>query len=410
MKITNGVYSINSKDIVTRIKIEKGDIVRGKIVKYNKDSKDAVLKLLNGEEIQVKIQESLNELPENIIKFKVLDTSDNQIKLKITEDKSDMSQTGVLIKNDGERLLKILNRNFPLTKENVEFIDSLEGISKSLKNIEDMDGFVKDLLISKGIDPDSEKGIKVFSQLKGFAAEFKDLTLDDILSLLENNIELTSDNIKSYNRIMKEPCTILKDIELLGKFLGSEEENRIIYSEMKDKIKEAVTDVYDKAKYVMKAAEAMDKGKMQSTVNIFSKNLNDFKVYNSISNNYYYIDVPLKYEGQDYRFKLIIKDDRKSGKMIDKDDVSIAASINTKYMGTIDVFLKIKNSSMNATLKAEKKFVSLLKGASQTLAENLSSNNYDVKINVEEKKQDLDISSYNEFFNDKDFYSLNIYV
>lgn len=410
MKITNGIYGINNKDIVTKIKIEKDEFIKGRIIKYNKENGEAVLKLLNGEEIEAKIQGSLDKLSDNIVKLKVIDISDNKIKLKIAEEDKEMEFSKVSVKDNDERLIKILNHNFPLTKENIEFIDSLENISKSLKNLQDSDGFIKDLLTAKGVDLESPAGTKIYNQLKGFAAEFKDLNLDDILNLIENDIDLTADNIKSYNRILKEPCTILNDIKILGKYLGAREEARILNPEMKDEIKEAVSNVYDKAKSVMKAAEMMDQDNISGTINIFSKNLNDFKVYNSISNNYYLIDVPIKYKENEYQFKLIIKDDRKRGKILDKDDLSIAASVKTKNMGTVDIFLKIKNKSMNVTLNAEKNFISLIKSSSQILQNNLIKMNYSVNINVEEKKKALDLTSYNDFFCDKDFYSLNIYV
>ena len=409
MKITNGIYGINNKDIVSQIKIEKDENIKGRIINYNKESGEAVLKLLNGEEIHAKIQGKLGKLPDNIVKLKVIDISDNKIKLKIEEDK-EMDFSKIPIKDNDERLLKILNHNFPLTKENMEFIDSLENISKSLKNVQDLDGFLKDLLTAKGVDLESPAGVKIFNQLKGFAAEFIDLSLDDILNLIENDIDLTPDNIKSYNRILKEPSVILKDIQILGKYLGAQQEGRILNTELKDEIKEAIANVYDKAKAVMKAAEMMDRDNMSGTINIFSKNLNDFKVYNSISNNYYYIDVPLKYKENEYQFKLIIKDDRKRGKVIDKDDVSIAASVKTRNMGTVDIFLKIKNGGMNVTLNAEKSFISLISSSSLVLQKSLSKMNYSVNINVEEKKKDLDLTSYNDFFSDNDFYSLNIYV
>lgn len=410
MKITNAGYGINSKDIVSQTKIEKDEFIKGRIIKYNKETGEAVLKLLNGEEIKAKIQGNLEKLPDNIVKLKVIDISDNQVKLKILEEDKESYLGKISIKDNDERLLKILKHNFPLTKENIEFIDSLESISTNLKNVQDLDGFIKDLLTAKGVDPGSDRGIKIFNQLKGFAAGFKDLNLDDILNLIENDIDLTSDNIKSYNRILKEPGTILKDIQIMGKYLGAEEVARVLNIELKNEIKEAIANVYDKTKAVMKAAEMINKDNIFSTINIFSKNLNDFRVYNSISNNYYYIDVPLKYEENEYQFRLIIKDDRKRGKIIDKDDVSIAASVKTKNMGTVDIFLKIKNSSMNVTMNAEKSFVSLIKFSSQILQKSLSKMNYSVNIDVEEKKKDLDISSYNDFFSDNDFYSLNIYV
>lgn len=405
MRITNASYGINSKDISSQIKIDNGEIIRGKITKFDKESGDAVLKLADGVEISAKIQGTLGNISDNIVKLKVTDISDNQIKLKlIVEDK--IVNTGKIIVNDNSRLIKILNHNIPLTKENIDFVDSLQNVSKNIENVQDLDTFLKNILSAKGVDPGSDNGINIFNQLKGFTSEFKELSLDDILNLIENDIDFTSENIKSYNRIFKEPSVVLKDIEILRKYFGAEQEKVLGSTEIKDKIKEAISIIYNKTKSLMKLTETFN----ENSINIFSKNLNDFKVYNSISNNYYYIDSPLKYKEGDYQFKLIIKDDRKNGQIIDKDNVSIAASIKTKNLGTVDIFLRIKNSNMDININLEKKFVSLIKSFSPMLQKNLNQMKYTVNVSIEEKKAELNLTAYNEFFNDKEFYSLNIYA
>jgi hypothetical protein len=405
MRITNPNIGIYKKDTVSQVKIENGQIISGKIIKYDKKSQDAVLKLMSGEEIKVKIQGTLEDIPLNTVKLKIVDISESQIRLKLIEEDDTINISKTTIK-DNERLIKIINHNIPLTKENIQFVDSLENISKDIKNIEDLNDLLKNLLLEKGVDLDSESGIKAYNQLKGLALEFKNLSLDDILNLIENDIELTGDNIKSYNRLFKEPSSILKDIEILRNYMGAGQEKELVSLEMRDKIKEAISAIYDKAKPLVKLTEIINK----DNINIFSKNLNDFKVYSSISNNYYYIDTPLKYMGKEYQFKLIIKDDRKNGQIIDKEDVSIAASVKTKNLGTVDMFLKIKNKNMDININAEKKFISFIKSFSPILQKNLNDLNYSVKINVDEKKEELNLTAYNNFFEGKEFNSINIYV
>lgn len=405
MRITNPNIDIYKKDTVSQVKIENGQIISGKIIEYDKKSQDAVLKLMSGEEIKAKIQGTLGDIPLNTVKLKIVDISESQIRLKLIEEDDTINISKSTIK-DNERLIKIINHNIPLTKENIQFVDSLENISKDMKNIEDLNGLLKNLLLEKGVDLDSESGIKAFNQLKGLALEFKNLSLDDILNLIENDIELTGDNIKSYNRLFKEPSVILKDIEILRNYMGAGQEKELVSLEMRDKIKEAISAIYDKTKPLVKLTEIINK----DNINIFSKNLNDFKVYSSISNNYYYIDTPLKYMGKEYQFKLIIKDDRKNGQIIDKEDVSIAASVKTKNLGTVDIFLKIKNKNMDININAEKKFISFIKSFSPILQKNLNDLNYSAKINVDEKKEELTLTAYNNFFEDKEFNSINIYV
>lgn len=402
MRITNSNIHVY-KD--SQLKIDNGQIISGKIIQYDKKSKDVVLKLISGEEIKAKIQGTLDDIPLNIVKLKIVDISESQIRLKLMEEDNKANIGKIPIK-DNDRLIKIINHNIPLTKDNIEFIDSLENISKNIKNVQDLDIFLKDLLLEKGVDLDSEMGIKAFNQLKESVLEFKNLSLDDILNLIENDIRLTGDNIKSYNRIFKEPSAVLKDIEILRNYIGAGQGKELESLEMRDKIKEAITLIYDKAKPLTKMDEIISK----DNINIFGKNLNDFKVYNSISNNYYFVDTPIKYMEKEYQFKLIIKDDRKNGQIIDKDDVSIAASVKTKNLGTVDVFLKIKNKNLDININAEKRFISLIKSFSPILQKNLNDLKYSANVNVGEKKEEINLTAYNNFFNDKEFNSINIYV
>ena len=74
---------------------------------------------------------------------------------------------------------------------------------------------------------------------------------------------------------------------------------------------------------------------------MFNQKLNDVKLFNSISQQYYYLDLPINVKDNEYQFKLIIKDDRKKGKKIDSTNVKIATSIKTINMGTVDAYIKI---------------------------------------------------------------------
>ena len=63
---------------------------------------------------------------------------------------------------------------------------------------------------SKNISPDSNEGNKVKDTLKGFFSELKNISEDDIVTLFENNIDLTEENIKSFNNIFKGSSLYIK--------------------------------------------------------------------------------------------------------------------------------------------------------------------------------------------------------
>ena len=59
-------------------------------------------------------------------------------------------------------------------------------------------------------------------------------------------------------------------------------------------------------------------------------------MFNTISNEYYYLDVPINREMTEYPCKLIIKDNRKDGKKIDRTDVKIVVTVKTVNLGVVD--------------------------------------------------------------------------
>jgi len=138
--------------------------------------------------------------------------------------------------------------------------------------------------------------------------------------------------------------------------------------------------------------------------------LNDIKMFNSLSEQYYYLDLPINVKEDEYQLKLIIKDDRKKGKKIDSKNVRIATRVKTINMGTVDAYIKINNSNMNIDINCDKFWVKVLDLGKDKLIKDLSSLNYRVNIEVNKKGSEFTLANCREFFDDRSFNAINIKV
>ena len=106
--------------------------------------------------------------------------------------------------------------------------------------------------------------------------------------------------------------------ESLGKFniedlaRGTLDSKEAIKAEMKDKIE----NIRDIVKNLITQTELKEAG-YEKIMNLVKANINDVKVFNSISDEYYYLNIPITANSKEYPCKLIIKDNRKDGKKID---------------------------------------------------------------------------------------------
>jgi hypothetical protein len=150
---------------------------------------------------------------------------------------------------------------------------------------------------------------------------------------------------------------------------------------------------------------------------IFSKvldnlkeNLNDFKIFNNMSNQYYYMDVPLNIREKNYDFKLIVKDDRKSGKKIDSKNIKLAASVDTINLGVVDAYFKVTRGKMDIEIKCEEPYVKLLSSGKTILENELCNIGYNVQIMVEKKDKEMNIVNCRDFFGENNLNGINVVV
>lgn len=555
----NGAYNVDSKRAHKKISFELGEKFSARVVSLNKIDNEAILRLLDGWQFPAQIKQPGDFTPNKLMKFEVEGYEQGKIILRILEDKEEIKENsivdtleeqGIKIKKEDYGMLeKMMKYNMSLTRENISRVKSLLDFqNKIIQNPNEEDNFILKYLSNKEISLDSEKGENIDKLLKGFFKEFKELNIDELFTMLENDIELTKENIKSFNKINKESMSIYKGLtdigesvlengessaalgrssikikdenlpntkvqeeieqgntiadsfkknssiqnayrddikelsgkEILKRLLDMDAEEPIVQNsseytdtpneskeevgreipqnkeielnrskevvnidkkedsiklsykeiesertytedglvnktvETSQKIKEELNSKINEMRQIVKQLiEENSSGKSEAFNKVFQSlqhNSNDLKVFNSISNQYYYLDVPIKFKDNEYPCKLIIKDDRKKGKKIDSTNVKFVVCVKTANMGVVDAYIKVLNSSMNVDINCEKDWTRVLNLGKEKLSKKLSEMGYSVSIEVRKKESEANLVECREFFEDNEFTRINFKV
>ena len=598
----NSSYNVDNKRISTKLSFEVGERFSARILDLKKSTGEILLKLLDGWQFSAEVENPVDFLPNKLVRLEVQGFENGKLKLKIVNSQDGEQRVGkdsidsfiresgdLNLSSDDYQLVKsMLKHEIPLTKSNISNIKTtLDFIDKIKNNSNEENEFIDKYLDSRGISPESTEGKFTTSTLKNFFSQLKQISGDDLLTFLENNMELSEDNIKSFNNVFKKDGTIYNEIKFLGETLSGQkstnvqtqnqvegtkdnpkvisqktqaevyrsensdskaisiptkdntastqnekdtvsragtekagvENKTVLNSEGLDvsklnKIKNSVgeektqspnieqpsnikedssskgieqqtsidkdispknieqktgtdkgispknienSEQKDTSNTVLKFSEkegskvesphhnnfvkqnGMDDivsqikeqiniktsemkdiirtvldqkgdGKNQLNGNIaqvLNNSMNDFKVFNTVSNSYYYMDVPINLNQQDYQCKLMIKDERKKGKKIDSTNVKIVTSVSTENMGTVDAYLSVKNRNMDVDIKCNKEWLNLFKKTEKRVLESLSDIGYNVYVRFDEKKEEMNISTCRGFFQDSDIGIIN---
>lgn len=421
-----GAYNINPKRVSSKLTFEVGQIFSAKIVSPNELNKELILKLLDGWQFPAKLEKPLDFAPEGLVNFQVEGFKDGKLQIKIVNNnqEKEIEQKGSLkalldeinIDADKEDLNifeKMIKHNMPITKENISKIKTILDFKERIaENPQKEDSFIKKYIQSKGIDDNSAKAGKMEKLLKGFLGGLKNISEDEIFTMLENDIDLTEDNIKSFLKIFNgedsyiyKKLNSLKDIftKQLSENKTSNENNNLI---------EVIESRIHEMKSIIKNLIEKDNSEegYNKIIQELKENINDFKVYNSVSNQYYYLDIPLDTYKSQYSCKLLIKDDRKSGKKIDSKNVSLVVSVKADTIGTVDAYIKVKEENMNVEIKCHKQWIKILSEGKNKLLNELSESYNNVFININERKAEANLVNCSDFFEDNNLGSINIRV
>lgn len=563
----NSAYNLDSKKVHKKLSFTVGEQIAARIINLDKLTNEAVLKLLDGWQFSAQLKEPIDFTPEGPIKFQVEGYENGKLIIKMLsgfgeESKESiisdtLEEQGINIKQEDYSIIeKMIKYKMALTKENISKIKSLIDFQgKILQDSKEEDSFILKYLGNKGIDINSEKGQNISNTLKGFFKEFKNLSFDELMTFIENDIQFTEENIKSFNKLNKESMSLYKDIKGLEAELTKSSNGKIPSKEIQTEVKSAIEakseiegksinadnllkeDIGEDSKantslksslYIQNAYEGnevkeinkneilkrlldlveMDNPDVEDGVinNIGKDNqpeeaisegtknnqkallnsesegavkdkpsnntvtvkdihlenvtgekletsqkvkeqignkineiqeiikqaieensdvnndltnrilqnlqnkMNDFKMFNSISNQYYYLDVPINLQDKEYPCKLIIKDDRKKGKKIDSTNVKFVASVKTLNMGIVDAYIKVSNNNINIDIKSEEVWVKVIEIGKKRLEKTLNNMGFVTNIKVDKKENEVDLVKSRDFFEDNEFTRINLRV
>ncbi len=217
---------------------------------------------------------------------------------------------------------------------------------------------------------------------------------DDLLGKMASH---GNDEVDSTNKLFKQ---LKSDIMV----------DRSITSNMvKDELREKISFIKNDLMELIKLSQ-----KETSTFNNVIQNLEtkfqEFKMFNTINNNYYFLNVPLDMKDKEYDCKLIIKDERSKGKKLDAENIKIAASVATVNMEKVDAYLTVNKNSATIEIESEATYVKILERFKGKLINDLMDSKYMFNIFIKEKKHDFSFSNCRSFFEDDDFTTINTRV
>lgn len=447
--------SIEDLLLKENIKLSKEDYaLLEKMIKHNIPlTKDNILKIVNLSNFMDKLKNNPQEADtfiQNYIKGKGIDLQSAKGQETSNVLKGLFNELQTLTEED---LFILLESNIELTEENVKafkevfkessIYNKVNNIDKELnksnidnkqilndKNISDGDTLVKENLQSKTIENGaSNEGenvvknelISTFKTLMATGKEenislVRDLILEekDISGILKNftkeeqemlGLKAKPENTEATEQSLTGETTKNIKTKLID-ISGSKAQ--LDPSSIKEQINAKTNEIKDIVKNLMDTLKDTNNSSYDKIIGTLKNNINNFKMFNTISNEYYYLDLPLNFKENECDCKIIIKDERGKGKKIDSSNVKIATSIATANMDIVDAYITLKNSNMEINIKTIKQWVNLLDKGKNKLIEDMSSMGYNIFIKVEEKAEIFNISNCREFFNDNNLNAIDI--
>lgn len=270
-----------------------------------------------------------------------------------------------------------------------------------------------------------EEFINIVKDVLGKNRELKEISKDTVnivlRSLLGKDIEVGEAELRKIQDVIEYKFQkfelnneLGKEDKLIGNNIANNiittleqeviiEENKKIVSAnelIKNDINKKIDGIKDIIKELLIASKGEGEG-ANKVIQLLKNNISEFKMFNTISNEYYYLDVPINREMSEYPCKLIIKDNRKDGKKIDKTDVKIVVTVKTINLGVVDGFLSVKDKSLDVDLKCDKNYMKVLELSKSKLSNDLQKLGFNINIKVSMKEEEISLASCREFFNDK---------
>ncbi|AKN33331.1 hypothetical protein Ccar_21885 [Clostridium carboxidivorans P7] len=372
-----------------------------------------------GQEIKDTLKSFFNEL-KNLSEEDILIFAENNIDL--TED--NIKSFNDMFKGKGNLYKEIKNIEQQVLKDNMQkqpdgnvksekiYINAEQEkqvVGDNAENIKYKEGNnYTNTIENQGGNVNSEKSISDNKNIANSNAknEMKNLENSNAAVKIENKVKEQSKNeIKETitNKEIETGETIEKEIKNYvskNNIIDKEKIVDNIAKAIKDQISEKTQEMKNIIQKVLEKNGDTKPETFSNIAQVLDKNMNDFKVFNTISNSYYYMDLPLNVDNSEYQCKLMIKDERKKGKKIDSTNVKIAASVNTNNMGVVDAYIKVNNYNMDINIKCDSPWIKILDNGKDRVFNGLMDIGYNLNIYVNERKQEVNIVNCREFFED----------
>lgn len=336
--------------------------------------------------------------------------------------KDDMKLFNSLLEIDKTLYKEVLVENKSIEKINSETsfnnIKLNEDISKFINEI-DIDGLdvdIKNILDKLTVTSSKEEIEGLLNNIKDLFSAKTDLS-DIDLKVYKFIEKLVSDldtkenlNIKDYENINSKQSFDSEVLKSVKSEKVLKDEFAEIFKDFKE-IKSSINNRQEQMKNIIKNLSEKLIGELKLTdsiVSILKPYINDFKLFNDMGKEYYYLDIPVKLREDEYPCKLIIKDDRKQGRKIDSKNIKMVVNVKTINLGEIDALIRVNNKDLTVDFKVEKNSIDVLKKNKKKLEIALEQLGYIAYIFVSEKIEEGDIlTNHREFFNNENTLKLD---
>ena len=379
-------------------------------IEFTKENLDSFNKLFNSENTMEKVIDAVNEEIGKVIAIEEELLSENTVEQSLKQ---------ITLKNGDEYTGKGKG-----TEVGKTIMATL--VKESSKSHSINDNIVKDIIKNHSItDDDAKEIIKLMKNDSNYVMS-KETLKENILKHTGREVVLNDVEAKSLEAIINKEVIKDKDINFIKSLFNNIESKQIsvakelesndirenIFNISKNLAKN-VTEKSEGAKEVIRniiSSLKESNGNSTQILNIMKSSINDLKLFNKINDQYYCLDIPVNFKENEYPCKLIIKDDRKNGKVIDSTNFKVAVSVKTVKLGTVDALLDVKNRNIDIQLKCDKNVMNLFVISKDKLKDIVESSGFSTKIEVIERTEKLQLLSCREFFNDNNIAVVDITV
>ena len=428
----------NIDNILEKLNISKsqGEEIISKLIKFNIPAKDETILDINKNYNFLKDLISLkdNELL-NIIK--------NLTGKNLTENSKEFQNIKSTLNN-----LKSIDLDFlTFLKEN--------NIPPTLNNILKVNDFIKNPFVLNNFIKDVESNIpKDLTNLNKIILNDKS-NLDEIKSIIKNNtgydvdkttlqktllnvtenkelaFKLTTCNENDFLRLCKEivknplltekspEFVILKEFASgnLNKVINIKQENLNLLEKLllnalnlsqssKDNTEAKLSSINSTLNNIKDFPDASAK----LPFNILNSVMENVDINKYVYNNYSILNFNFKLDDNLYKNKIIIKN-KHSKEYIDINDVKLYISVENEKIGLVEGCISKNFKTININLNVNKNYINDFIKTTDILKNKLSNIGYsDCNIKIEEFKNQLDILSLSSFFNDDNYFDLDVKV